>query len=119
MTAPRRLREWEQAHDSLSELISRLSVRKYQEALDEAYRGPTGQGSGRTTGGSVSDPTTTALQSTSRKRGALRKANELLTTALLTLEESAEKLDEVTAGPSEIDARIGYLRLAQRTGRLG
>jgi hypothetical protein len=112
VTAPRRLREWEQAHDSLSELASRLSVKKYQEALDEAYRGPTGQGNGRTTGGSVSDPTTTALQSTSRKRGALRRSNEKLTEALFRLEEAAEELEKVTQGPSEID-RAGYLRLAQ------
>jgi hypothetical protein len=118
MTQPRKLREWERATDSLSELASRLSVRKYQEALDEAYRGPTGQGNGRTTGGSISDPTATALQSTGKRRYALRRANEELTKALLHLEEAADRLDEVSHGPSEIDVRVGYLRLAQRTGRL-
>jgi hypothetical protein len=118
VTAPRRLREWEQATDSLSELASRLSVKKYKEALDEAYSGPSSKVNGRTTGGSVSDPTTTALQSTSKKRGALRRANEKLTEALFCLEEAAEELEKVIHGPSEIDVRAGYLRLMRPGSRV-
>ena len=35
-----------------------------------------------------------------------------MTQALLHLEEAAGKLEEVIHGPSEVDTRVGYLRLA-------
>jgi hypothetical protein len=129
-------REWEQAYDKLSELVSRLTVKKYRHALREAHLGSTSRTFERRShtnppvseevgpveigaaGPPPSDPTVTAWEASKARRGLLKKANQRMDAALGSLEAAAFALDAVLEGPDQRAKAVGYLRLAQRMGRL-
>jgi hypothetical protein len=112
------VQEWELAYDRLSELLSNLKPEAYKEALRDVQRasyGPSRGIAGRTTGGSVSDPTPGSAEVVRRERSKLRDAGNALDRAVRAAEDAASYLHPPRANS---DNRLGYLRLAQRMGRL-